>query len=234
MNSIRKINPYGTNILEVKAQSSFQKGFGDFSWTESETEYNTRFVDIAVDDKEHIFALDSTYGRVFRYDEEGNLLFTFGGLGNQEGLFYQPSALETLNEIVYVLDSSNNNITVFQPTQFGNTLLEAISLYHDGKYADSVAVWNDVLKMDSNYTMAYVGIGKAYLEAGDYKAAMENFERGNDQDGYNMAFKEARAISSDCGSGFAVFPVFVPAPPALYRKEIFLQKGEAGGQRPFS
>lgn len=195
LNSIRKINPYGTNILEVKAQNSFQKGFGDFIWTESETTYQTRFVDIAVDDKEHIFALDATYGRVFRYDEEGNLLFTFGGIGNQEGLFYQPSALETLDENVYVLDSSNNNITEFRPTQFGNTLLEAISLYHDGNYEDSVEVWNEVLKMDSNYTLAYVGIGKAFLEAGDYKAAMENFERGNDQDGYNMAFKEARAIA---------------------------------------
>lgn len=86
--SVRKINPFGSNILKSKAQSSFQGGFGDLQpFTYDNQTYTTRFIDLCVDENQAIFALDYTSGRVFQYDEEGNLLFVFGGIGNQKGLF---------------------------------------------------------------------------------------------------------------------------------------------------
>lgn len=78
-------NPFGSNILKSKAQSSFQGGFGDLQpFTYDNQTYTTRFIDLCVDENQAIFALDYTSGRVFQYDEEGNLLFVFGGIGNQK------------------------------------------------------------------------------------------------------------------------------------------------------
>lgn len=37
--------------------------------------------------------LDSKRGRVFTYDSQGNLLYIFGGRGDQKGQFNQPCAL---------------------------------------------------------------------------------------------------------------------------------------------
>ncbi len=45
------------------------------------------FVDITVDKKGFITALDQTNGELYQYDKLGNLIFIFGGIGNQDGLF---------------------------------------------------------------------------------------------------------------------------------------------------
>ena len=193
--SIRKINPYGKNILQAQVANSYQGGFGDLKpYTYNNVTYTTRFGDIAVDDNSYTYALDDTTGRVFTYDNTGNLMFVFGGTGNQSGLFVQPSAVEAMGGKVYVLDGGSNSITVFRPTQYGETLLNAEDLYREGQYQGSLQVWQQVLRMNSNYNFAYIGIGKAYLEQGDYSAAMHYFRLGSYKSGYSDAFKEARSI----------------------------------------
>ena len=69
-----------------------------------------------VDDNGYIFALDSTYGRIFVYNSENRLMSAFGGgrgFGNHLGTFTSACAIaEHLGDIL-VCDSINNNITVF-------------------------------------------------------------------------------------------------------------------------
>ena len=43
--------------------------------------------------------------------------------------------------------------------------------------------------MNSNYELAYVGIGKSLLRNGDYNEAMKNFELGHNAEYYSDAFK---------------------------------------------
>ena len=55
----------------------------------------TQFVDVTVDDDGFISALDLSRGRVFQYDEEMTLLYSFGNTGKQLGTFSYPVAIET-------------------------------------------------------------------------------------------------------------------------------------------
>ena len=78
------------------------------------------------------------------------------------------------------------------PTQYGRLINEAVSLRFDGDEASAVNVWKQVLELDSNFELAYVGIGKSYLAAGDNKKAMEYLKLGMDREYYSIAYKRYR------------------------------------------
>jgi hypothetical protein len=205
-NMVRKINPKGINILEGKVANSFQKGFGDLQpvWFKGQR-VATSLIDVCIDDDGYITALDFTRGRLFQYDQDANLLFAFGGLGTQLGMFRSPIAIDHLGDTLLVLDQNAAGITEFGLTEFGRTVHEAIQLYNDGRYAEAVAPWREVLRYDTNFNMAYVGIGKALLEAGDNSGAMANFLVGHFSTGYNQAYGEFRTdrMRNDFGWYFA-------------------------------
>lgn len=194
-NLIRKINPLGINILQDKLTKSFQKSFGD-----PEVYYNngiaisTSFIDLSVHEMGHISALDFTRGRIFQYDQDANLIFVFGGKGNQLGMFVYPIAMDHKGSDLLVLDNTTVSITQFTLTEFGKSVNKGIELYNEGKYIDSIGPWNDVLKYNSNYNLAYIGLGKAELELGNYKEAMNNFKIGQYTHGYDVAYAQYRRI----------------------------------------
>lgn len=190
---IKKLNSGGVNILSAKVDSSFQKGFGDIHPPYIDgTTAHSRFVDIAVDDTGRMYGLDFTNMRIFVYDEDTNLLFTFGGPGTQMGLFLNPVAVEVMGSSVLVLDTNTCQITRFEKTEFGTLVDTAMEQYRQGLYRESVQPWNDVLKYNTNYTMAYIGLGKAYLELGEVEQALSHFETAHYESGYNDAYRILR------------------------------------------
>ena len=190
-NQIRKMNPMGKDILPLGAATSF---YGDSEQAMHRGELvASSFVDIVVDDYGFINGLDQNAGRVFQYDQESHLLLIFGGRGNQAGLFASPIAIESMGHDILVLDDSKNNITVFSPTVFGEYVREAVGLYNDGLYTEAVEPWYEVLRMDSGYEMAYVGIGKAYFMNREYAAALPYLKLGQDRRTYSEAFSYVRA-----------------------------------------
>ena len=52
--------------------------------------------------------------------------------------------------------------------------------------------WAEILTKNSNYEIAYNGIGRAHLRNGEYKKALENFKLGHDTYYYSKAYKEYR------------------------------------------
>src|SRR5699024_11175196 len=118
--------------------------------------------------------------------------FVFGGAGNQLGLFTYPVAVESLDQRVYVLDMRKNNITVFKRTTFGEYVHTAVDLFQKGRYDEAIEPWEEVLRRDGNYWFAYIGIGNALMNKGEFKEAMEYF-KFNHRRGYSRAFKEYRA-----------------------------------------
>ena len=195
-NMVRKINPMGINIMEAKANRSFQRGFGDLQPVyHNRNLISTRFQDISVSPQGHISVLDFTRGRIFQYDQDANILFAFGGLGTQVGMFRAPVALEHFGDKLLVLDRTTGGITVFELTEFGRTVHEAMELFNDGRYIEAVEPWNEVLRYNSNYNLAYIGLGKAFQETGDPGEAMRHFRIGAFRDGYDRAFNEYRNIT---------------------------------------
>ena len=184
---IKKLNVLGLNILHTDA-------FGDLEvvWSTGGSISDTQFVDLCVDENGFINALDFERGRIFQYDNEGNLMFVTGGKGNQKGLFRMPSAIESVDGKLLVLDADKGNITVFEPTAYAGKVHRAMALYNQGLYEQAIGPWQEVLTLNGNNYYAHASLGKAYYDKGDYTQAMEQFRLGNDRAGYSKAYKEQR------------------------------------------
>lgn len=191
--AVKKMNPAGYNILESTTNAA-NMTFGDQqSITYSGTTYATRLTDISVGDNGIINILDYTSGRIFQYDKECNLLFVFGcDQEGQRGGFDNPNAIECLGDLVYILDGRNNDITVFEETLFGDYVHQAVKMYNEGLYEDSLDLWYEVIKRDGNFNMAYEAIGRALLNQDKHDEAMKYFKVAFSDVNYDRAFEAKR------------------------------------------
>lgn len=154
----------------------------------------SQFIDVTSFPNEAYVVLDKNRGRLFSYDNQGRLLFICGGSGNMDGCFRNAIALDHIGYDLYVLDQLNCSITVFTLTDFGELVFNAMESFDDGRYDESLADWNEVIKYDGNYDLAYIGIGRAYLRQKDYKTAMEYFELKYDDENYSKAYRQYRKV----------------------------------------
>ncbi len=186
--SVRRLNPRGEDVIRNAAML-----IGDLNF-EGKGVYAgpSQFVDVVYREKGIYSLLDSRRGRIFTYDHEGNLLYIFGGLGTQAGTFQTPVALEYAGDRLLALDARQNALIIFGETEYGRLINEAVGLRYDGDESEAIALWNEVLRLDENNELANVGIGKAYLAAGDNDKAMEYLKRGMSRSYYSVAFKRAR------------------------------------------
>lgn len=102
------------------------------------------------------------------------------------------AALESLDNDLYVLDSSKDTVTVFRETEFGSIVHDAAALYNAGYYEEALVPWEKVLQRDGNYLRAYIGIASALLRKSDYKGAMKYAKLADAADIYNKAFEGYR------------------------------------------
>ncbi len=90
-----------------------------------------------------------------------------------------------------------------------------------------------MLELDENNELANSGIGKAYLSAGDNKAAMKYLKIGMNRDYYSIAFKRYRSdvLRTYLGPAMTVILVLL-AGNWVFRKTIYRRKcsGEGGGE----
>ncbi|HSK68645.1 MAG TPA: hypothetical protein VLA21_05235 [Candidatus Limnocylindria bacterium] len=189
---IRKLNAMGQDILVKNGE---YPPIGDLDWSQV-AGYNgpSRFSDITVLDNDVYVALDRTRGRLFGYDDQGRNLWVFGGAGNMDGFFRSAVSIEHMGYDLLVLDALEGTVTVFEPTEYGRLIYEATERYQRGEYAQSAESWNEVLKFNGNYELAYVGVGRALLRERRYEEAMRWFKLANDEDNYSRAFQEYRKI----------------------------------------
>ena len=185
---IRKLNYLGNNIYP------YTGNFGEKSSVYyKQTSIITTFTDVVISEDNILFGLDNTRGRVYGFDQEGNRLFEFGALGEMEGAFQSAESIDVKGQTIYVLDSKNGTITLFKPTEYGSLILEVISYYSQGKFAQAQELWGRLLKMNTNLELAYSGMGEALLKSGKYKEAIQNFKQGNNPERESVAFAKYRA-----------------------------------------
>lgn len=180
---IRRLNLKGTNILIENGSNAV---IGDLSWDNNGP---SKFVDITVMDDGTYYVLDSIRSRIFAYDNQGNMLYAFGGIGTKAGCFTSPVSIEHHGTDLLVLDSANGLVTVMGHTGFGAKVSEAINAYGVGDYDTSMSCWEEVLRYNGSYELAYRGIGKVLLRNGDYEAALEYLEYAKDDYYYSKAWK---------------------------------------------
>ena len=184
---IRRLNSLGNDIL---IKNDRYPPIGDLYWVEQSLDYGpSRFTDITVLKNDIYVALDRTRGRLFGYDSQGVLLWAFGTKGNVEGAFTGAISLEHMGYDLLVLDQLENSITLFQTTEYGKTIYDAVETYLDGKYDESADLWRDVMKQNANYPLAFRGIGRAILRQNQFEEAMDYFRMAHDRENYGRAFK---------------------------------------------
>ena len=187
---LRRLNLMGNDILvqngnfPVIGDLYFESG-GGFQGP-------SLFTDVTSLENDIYVALDKVRGRLFAYDNQGRLLYAFGGIGNMDGYFRRPVALEHMGRDLLVLDSLDCSLTIFVPTRFGELIFEAINQFQSGLYYESGETWKEVLTRNGNYDLAYIGIGRSLLRQEKYHEAMEYFLLKLDQSNYSKAFKQYR------------------------------------------
>lgn len=187
---VRRLNLMGNDILVRNGDYYI---IGDLYWgSGGGYEGPSLFTDVTAMDNDVFFCLDKTRGRIFGYDDQGRMLYCFGGNGNMDGYFKQPAALEHMGHDLLVLDSLDNSLTLFTPTEYGNKIYDAIEQFQNGDYEESGTSWQQVMDMNGNYDLAYIGIGRSLLRQKQYHEAIKYFKLKLDDDNYSKAFKQYR------------------------------------------
>ena len=146
--AVRRLNPSGQDILR---RNGFVPPVGDYGIG---IEDPSSFVDVTAREGGAYSVLDRQRGRVFTYDGDGNLLYVFGGLGSQEGTFFEPVAIGCMGMSIAVLDRRDGKITVFEPTEYAMLIHQALHLYSIGQYDLSAQAWRMVLARNANCDLA--------------------------------------------------------------------------------
>ncbi|MCQ2413383.1 MAG: YIP1 family protein [Clostridia bacterium] len=188
--TVKKLNSAGAEIM--KRNGFFDPG-GEVAMGAG-TSVST-IVDVAIGPEQTWTILDSKHCRFFTYDNDGNLLFAFGDTGDQVGtgqetngttatyrsLCYQrvvdSEGVESYNILLLELSQGEYMVTPFIPDDYYNSVLTALRAQNEFRYSESIELWQDVLKKNNNFDLAYIGIGKALYSQGKYTEAMEMLEK---------------------------------------------------------
>lgn len=191
--AVLRLNAKGENILKMPKDLTYP--MGDESWMLTGAGIPTGGSNlIMVDTSPYgmFLTLDAKRARVFAYNEDGMLLFVFGGLGDRQGYFRNPIATKFVGNNIIVLDQLAQSIEVFAPTEYGKALLTAVYYQHHYDYENASLYWREALTYNANLTLAYSGIGRALIREKKYEEALEYLEHGNDRKYYSKAYEKVR------------------------------------------
>lgn len=195
---IKIINQAGANILyrtDTNGDASSSDSFNFLEKTvlkKNNKAVTQNIISVDINDEGYIYALDQTYGLIYIFDSDCNLITGFGGLskeGGKLGLFTKPISISLNGSDLMVVDSENKSVTVFQMTEFGKKFMTANTLYINGNYTESTDMWKEILREDKGNQLAYRALAmSAYVEE-DYKESLSLAKKGYDYSIYDMAYQ---------------------------------------------
>ena len=199
---IAMLSPGGSSILQKRKANGVSDFSKNYNFLESKVYKKTsglsrlqNLVAIDVSDNGYIFALDQVTGLIYVYDQDCNLLGTFGGgtgKGQSLGTFKNAVSLSIKDDKVLVADADNSEITVFSINEYGKMLQEAQTLYRNGNYVEAKPLWEKIYELDQNCQYAYRGLAKAYYTEGNYKLAKKYAKQAYDYSTYDTAYRQQR------------------------------------------
>ena len=202
---VKMLNPNGKDVMK---RSGFFPPVGEITFQSQVTpEYETtgpsKVVDVGLGPEGTWSIVDAKRQKIFTYDEDGNLLFAFGDKGSQLGNISLVKAIdyaygteegkeeEEMNYLM-VLDGTNDAITVYKRTEYGDVLVQALKNQRDRLFDKSEGDWREILQRNSNFDMSYIGIGKSLSRQEKYEDAMEMFKAAYDTENYSEAWQQVR------------------------------------------
>ena len=192
---VKMLNAAGTEIMR---RNGFYPPSGEVDMKKlkvSDTIFGpSTIVDVAAGPEKTWSIIDQKRSKVFTYDFDGNLLFAFGDTGRQLGNI----SSKGLAGVVYqgdnmiLLDKTNKSFTVYERTEYGDILIKALQNQNERRYDQSIDDWMEILKRNSNFDAAYIGIGNAYYRSNNLEEALEYYKAAYDTSNYSIAYKDLR------------------------------------------
>ena len=192
MMPVKLLNPAGNEIMR---RNGFWPPAGEVDYTSSKrAAYSgpSTVTDVAVGPEKTWTIIDSKRNKLYTYDFNGNLLFAFGDKGTMLGSISNIEAVTYQGDTMLVLDRGSNCIVVYERTEYGDLLIEAIAAENSLDYNYAIRCWEAVLQRNSNFDAAYVGIGNAHYRSGEYKEALASYEIAYETKGWSDSYKEVR------------------------------------------
>ena len=226
---IKKLNAAGEDILH---RSATFPPVGDLEFDTQEGA--SIIVDVAVGESGMYTLIDGKRQRVFTYDQDGNLLYIFGGSGDRMGHFQSLSSVCYIGNRLLFADSVAGYLTLMEPTDYGESVIEAIKLVYNGDFESADQFLNRALSYNANLYMAYLGKGIATYRQGNYKQAMEYYKVIGETKNYGEA---KRAYQKELLEEYMIFfwiagaviiVLFVVGAMVKARKKRFRKKGGNG------
>ncbi len=184
-----------TNGDEIMKRNGFWPPAGEVDFSTGTTDTITgvsTITDAAIGEEGTWSIIDAKRQRIYTYDSNGNLLFAFGDIGTMLGNLTSIEAITYQDSKMLVLDKTSCAFTVFKRTEYGNILVEAIAAENDQDFNLAINKWTEVLKRNSNFDAAYVGIGQAMYRNGQYEESLQYFEAAYDTENWSKSFQEIR------------------------------------------
>ncbi len=176
--TLKRLNIAGVNMIEPDAYESVPAA-------------------VAVGNHDNAFVV-SQMGYIYEYNNEGEMLFVFGGSDNGDQRIGLSTKVEAIqigdDDKIYVLDSDKAQIQIYEPTEFTNYLHNALYLYSKGRYTESKLPLGEVLEMNNLFDYANMAMGRALIQEENYEEAIKYSRLAKDYDGYSDAFWEIRNL----------------------------------------
>ena len=203
------LNPAGDEIMR---RNGFWPPAGEIDYKNKITTiYDgvSRIEDVACGPEQTWTIADTKRNKLYTYDYDGNLLFAFGDSGDQLGNMSNIRSIVYQGDTLMVLygGATTLKITVFERTEYGDILIQALRHQNERQYNEAKADWTEILMRNSNYDAAYIGIGRCYSEEKNYTKALEYYQSAYDTANYSTAYKELR--KEWFSSFFLLIPVVI-------------------------
>jgi len=176
--NIKKHNTQGTNMISEMLVVSYQ------------------YSDLYVDNQGIIYTADQS-GFIDIYTNDGEFIYSFGTINEISiaGFFKTLTGIAVdSNGQIWTVDSGNNYLQSFVPTEYATTIYQAINLYNETKYNEAIELWKTVLSLNQLSILAHNGIAKNYLQIEEYQLASEHFKISGNRALYSETFWEIRNI----------------------------------------
>ncbi len=152
----------------------------------------SKIIDVAVGPEKTWSIIDEKRNKIFTYDFDGNLLWAFGDAGTQLGNLSSIEAIAYQGDTLLILDKTTDSFTVYKRTEYGDVVISALANENSRNYDLAIDDWMEILKRNSNFDTAYIGIGESLYRSGDYEESLTYFKAAYDTAGYSTSYAEIR------------------------------------------
>ncbi len=213
---VKKHNASGADVMKRNAEFAPSGEVRLSTSPDATIKGPSKLVDVGIGPTGTWSIIDEKRSKIYTYDENGNLLYAFGDMGEQVGNVSKITAVAYQGTNLVVLDSANDSIVVYKRTEYGDLLMSALENDANRLYHLASEDWTKILQKNNNYSMAYLQLGKAAARDGDYDTAMNYFVQIGNTEDYSAAYKEIR--SEWAKNNFWIIPIVVIAVAILVVK----------------